>query len=173
MGTQIELRVLTPEDYPSLGDILNDQETMTDLVLYFKRKNWSESEIKKRHDHFLQLHSENRGVTFVVVLKSDNTICGTCGFKEIDWDKRESEFGIILSKSVWGQGVSKECHHLSLDYAFDKLDLDLVYFNTDLQNKRMQKNFTKMGIEKVEQTDDGFLRYEIHRSRWIELKEYL
>ena len=52
-----------------------------------------------------------------------NEWLGICGLREIDWDKREGEFGIIVHPKYWRQGYSLEAHLELLTYSFETLGL--------------------------------------------------
>ena len=68
-----------------------------------------------------------------------NEIVGNCGLKNIDFNEGLAEFGIILLRSSWGKGYSKEAQLLCLDYAFNELKLIELSFHTDENNSKMKK----------------------------------
>lgn len=109
---------------------------------------------------------EGRGIHWVIYSLTDKRIVGSCGFKNIDKDLQQGEFGIILHRMVWGKGHAIESHLLCLKYGFEIMKLRRIYFNTDVCNKRMQRFFEKIGIRYVGEAGEGYPRYEILQSEW-------
>jgi RimJ/RimL family protein N-acetyltransferase len=164
-GHSINLALLDTQYYPGLKNILNDSETMGSLIRYFGRTTWTDEEIFERHEKFRDEHTRGTGISWVVLSKQGKVV-GNCGLKNIDQEKSEAEFGIILDKSVWGTSVVTESHMLSLKYAFEKLGLKRVTFITDKDNQRMKGYFEKIGVSLVGETEDHYLQYEVQSSEW-------
>lgn len=160
-GRAVCLRTHLKEDYPYLKSVLNDQETMSALHQYFGVIDWTDEMIQKRYEKFLEDQKHGKALSFTVIFKKNNNIVGSCGFKNIDQVEEKAEFGLILHRSVWGKGACADCHLLCLDYAFEKLKLQKIYFTTDNHNYRMQGFFKKVGISQVDKTSEGYLYYEL------------
>ena len=154
-------------------NVLNDTTTMHNLIPYFGTSVWTDEMIQSRSNKYQDL--ENRGEAKFYFVKSSPhpDVVGQCGFKNIDKQNQEAEFGIILHQSVWGQGVAKQCHLLCLEQAFENMGLKRITFVTDYTNSKMQKFFTKHGITRVENSAKEAYEYEILAHDWPSVKTSL
>ncbi len=100
-GKKILLRHAEPKDYPSFFEILNDQVTMQHLIPFFGRDTWTIEQVAQRYKDFELRRQKGEGLPFAVILQ-DGTVAGSCGFRIINKTGQEAEFGLILSKTVWG-----------------------------------------------------------------------
>ncbi len=169
-GTMVELRRHRPTDYPLLREILNDQETMKALQPYFGITHWSVAKVRERYEKF---DSDPRALSFTVLERPTGKIVGNSGFKNLDSDTGRGEFGLILHKSVWGKGISNECHLLGLDFGFHVLGLKQIYFTTDEWNHRMRRFFEKYRIPQIETTEEDCLYFELSHQEWPATRELL
>ncbi len=173
-GSLISLRPPEKKDYPALGKILNDKITMQALVDYFKTDTWSEKDVEKRYETIFKNRQEGTGLSYAVLLNATNEVVGSCGFKNIDYSKKQAEFGIILDKSTWGKKISTECHLLCLEHGFQVLKFTKVYFTTSVHNNRMKGFFLKHHIVPVSGfTPGGSVRYDLKVSQWPQVRESL
>ncbi len=172
-GKLVSLISPQPADYPALKDILNDQVTMEILIPYFGVTEWTDAMIHDRYEKFRIEEEAGVGTSWAIYCHAAKKIVGNCGFKKIDKKKSEAEFGIIVHRDYWGKGHAGQAVILSLNYAFEDLQLKRVYFITDQKNIRMQKFFEKVGIRFVGHTEDGFLQYETLATEWAKLKKML
>ena len=63
--------------------------------------------------------------------RSLNDWVGICGLREVDWDKGEGEYGIIIHPNYWRQRLSVEAHLAVIDHSFTRLKLKTIKFLTD------------------------------------------
>lgn len=172
-GSLITLRTTRAEDYDQLGEILNDKETMKSLIRYFQKDRWTGVMVKKRYEKFHKEQQEGTGLSYSVILNANGRVVGNCGLKHLSLLDKKAEFGLILDKTVWGTGISKECHFLCLQYAFDVLGLSIIYFITDEHNERMKGFFAKIDIPFKERSPDAYLHYELSKDNWTAVKKHL
>ena len=162
------LRPHEPEDYEDFGVILNDPKTMTSLQHYFQITHWTPELVKRRFELIHAEQSEGLTVSFTVIHGLDHKIVGSCGFKNISRATKSAEFGLILHHTTWGKGIAKECFLLCLNFGFQQLHLDKVFFTTDHHNIRMQNFFRKFGIPRTNANAKGedILTFEVGRQDW-------
>ncbi|MBY0471593.1 GNAT family N-acetyltransferase [bacterium] len=171
---KVFLRPSTPADHPALKDLLNDQKTMAILKAYFKVETWTDELIAARYENYRNKQKLRELLDFVVIDRATDQLIGNCGFNHLEFEKRTSDFGIILHHSVWGKGISSECHRLCLDYGFQNLNFKSVSFVTDEANLRMQGFFTKVGIPLLStNVKEKTRRYEVKRDSWPEVRSKL
>jgi len=172
-GTKIDPAHLPlPRDNPMLKDILNDKETMEGLVTFFRVEEWSDDLIKERYERFKTARENGTGCNYTILLRTTNQIVGSCGFKNIDRERKRAEFGIILHRSAWGIAAA-ESVDLSLSYAFDGLCLHEVYFETDEINVRAKNFCLRRGIPFVGKTSENYLQYSLTSEIWPSVKDKL
>ena len=58
------------------------------------------------------------------------------------------EIGWRLSKQFWGQGLATEGAGACLDFAFDKLGLNVIYSFTPLNNRPSERVMQKIGMQR-------------------------
>lgn len=172
-GSLVCLRTPQEKDYPALQEVLNDEVSMEALFAFFKVKNWTLPMVKERYENFQRQQDLGLGLSYVVIHIFDQKIVGNCGLKNIDLKRGQAEFGIILHQSVWGKGISQECHLLCLNFAFNELKLEKVYFTTDEHNVRMKGFFQKMGIPRVPNPHEDSPYFELAKKDWPRLRENL
>jgi N-acetyltransferase len=92
-------------------------------------------------------------ITYVIRSKSNNIVCGSTGFINIDVNNRQLEIGPTwLSPKVWGTKINIESKYLLLNQCFGN-NIMRVEFRTRETNIRSQK-----AIEKIGGIKEGVLR---------------
>jgi len=128
----------------------------------------------------------NNGDTYAIVLKSENKVIGGIGLHDRNPDNNlaelnQKEIGYVLNPKYWGQGIIPEAVKFLIKYAFDELNLDLIwcgYFDFNTNSKRVNE---KCGFkyrfrknEKLKLLDDKeviTLYYSIFKSEYDESKQ--
>jgi len=91
---------------------------------------------------------------FAVIRKSDGVLVGTTRYAHIDPPNRTMEIGYTLyGKGARRTPVNTECKLLLLRHAFETLDANRVWLQTDKRNERSQKAIARLGA-----TREGELR---------------
>jgi len=167
------LRTPSTKDREAFDDILNDKESMRALIPFFGGKDeWSDEDISSSYNRFTKEAGGTAEMNLAVLEKSSNNVVGCCGFKNIDSKEKTAEFGIILSRSVWGKGISKEAHSLALDWAFKSLGLNEIFFYTDEHNLRMIGFFESHGI-RFKGTKERMQYFIVTQKEWPFIKAKL
>lgn len=147
-GKIIDLKPSKEDDYPAVQKILSDSKTMEHLkyMAHLNEGGWSIGQVREREQKWQEGQSRGTDLHFLAHIKSSGHLAGTCGFKHIDFTHKNAEFGLIIHHPFWGKGVATECHLLALEYAFSKLGLHRIRFETFVTNVRMRSFYENVGI---------------------------
>jgi len=125
----------------------------------------------------------SNGDTYAIVLKSENKVIGSIGLHDRKpeyslAELNQKEIGYVLNPKYWGIGIVPEAVNCLIKYAFDKLDLDLIWcghfdFNTNSKRVnekcgfkyRFRKNDKLRLLDNKEVTT---LYYSISKSEYVE-----
>lgn len=181
-GRYITLRSPKPADYSVMRTILSDPDTMEHLKFMNKaRGGWTLTEVQERYERSMA-HPDFGRIMLIIESNETGNVVGDCGFSNIVIDHRRAEFGLVLDRAVWGTRVCKECHLLSLEYGFEKLNLRRIEWATSENNARMRRFLENIGanLECVRrdywvdgETATNECVYTVFREQWPSVKEYL
>ncbi|WP_250675522.1 GNAT family N-acetyltransferase (plasmid) [Paraclostridium ghonii] len=124
----------------------------------------------------------NNNDTYAIVLKSENKVIGGIGLHNRKPDEKlknleQREIGYVLNPTYWGNGYAPEAANCLLNYAFNELNLDLIWcghFDFNSNSKRVSEKcgfkykFTK--DEKLKLLDNKEVKtlyYNILKSEYI------
>ena len=84
-------------------------------------------------------------IAFLVYVEEE--FIGTVGLYAINWVARTADFRIFLGdKGCWGKGLGTEATKLVLDYAFNKLNLQMIGLGVNTANKAAYRVYEKAGF---------------------------
>ena len=94
------------------------------------------------------LYGNKEGIRWVIILKRDNNVIGTCGYN--NWIKRSSrgEIGYELGRKYWGNGFASEAVKKILNYGFKKMNLNRIEAFTVQESISSIKLLKKLGFKK-------------------------
>ena len=138
-GELIELRPLTPADWPDLFAVASDP-----LI-------WEQHPESDRYkeDFFKIFFSDalESGGAFVIVDPKNQQIIGSTRFFGHDLEKSEIEIGwTFLARKYWGGRYNRELKQLMLDHAFKFVESVIFYVGEN--NIRSQRATEKIGVVK-------------------------
>ena len=121
---------------------------------------------------------------FAVIRKSDGVLVGTTRYAHVDPPNRTIEIGYTLyGKGARRTPVNTECKLLLLRHAFETLQANRVWLQTDKRNERSQKAIARLGATREGELRnervlaDGHLRtsviFGITRDEWPSVRERL
>jgi RimJ/RimL family protein N-acetyltransferase len=120
VSERLYLRPLEPaQDYHAYSTWLNDEEVRRFFSVYPT----SDTRGRERLDN---LYKDFKHIIFGVVLKSDNTLIGLVGLKDIHLLNQSAEFYNIIDRSAWGKGYGTEATKLMIHYGFMELNLNRI-----------------------------------------------
>lgn len=143
VSTKVVLRPIDIDDTHLIVAWRNDPAVRGNLI---SQDSISES------DHMAWLEREvfaGRCAQFIVCLSDgcQDVPVGTTFIKNIDCNEGCGEFGIILGeKNARGKGYSSEAMRLILEYAFETLDLSMIYLTVFADNIPGIRTYEKMGF---------------------------
>ena len=87
-----------------------------------------------------------KDLEFAVVLRESGELIGDTGLYDIDWIARTAESGYWLYRAEdRGKGYGTEANLLLLEYAFERLGLNMIWAWVKAQNPRSQAAIRKQG----------------------------
>jgi ribosomal-protein-alanine N-acetyltransferase len=110
---------------------------------------------------------------FAMILRSDDTLIGYCGFlhQEVD-SKKEIEIGYRLDRDFWNRGLTTEAARAVRDHGFGDLKLERVISLIHPENHASRRVAEKNGmILEKETTFRGFptFVFAITQQQWLQL----
>lgn len=141
IGERVYLRMFTPEDGAIMRDAsLTDTEFAHDprtprsaMAAAARFAKQSESELP-------------RNITFAIMLRENDELIGRNELDYLDLVHRSAETGTELFRPEHrGRGYGTEAKHLLLSYAFDVLNLHMVWSNVWEENPRSRAALLKQG----------------------------
>lgn len=119
---RLYLREMTQDDFPSLCNILQDEETM-----YAYEGAFTDSEAQEWMDRQLGRYQKWGFGLWAVILKETEEMIGQCGLTMQPWKEEEVlEIGYLLNRSHWHKGYAIEAAKACKQYAFAILKADEV-----------------------------------------------
>jgi len=95
---------------------------------------------------------------------------GNCVYYNIDDDKGEAEFGIMIgNRNYWDKGYGTDAVTTLLNYIFRQTKLNRIHLKTLDSNPRAHRCFEKCGFVpcgKLTENGYNFTLMDIHRRRW-------
>jgi len=149
-GDRIRFRHAERSDIPIFVDWLNDPEVRQGIIMYLpvsqvEEEGWFENMCKRPVDERI-LCIEVRQPAAEGKPESWKHI-GNCGFNDMDWRNRSSEFGIMIGdKTAWNQGYGTEAVKLLLKLAFETLNLNRIFLRVFQTNPRAIRAYEKAGF---------------------------
>jgi RimJ/RimL family protein N-acetyltransferase len=152
VGERLYLRPLEPgQDNHAYSTWINEEEVRR----YFSIYPTSDARGKERLENLYKTFTH---IIFGVALKSDNTLIGLVGLKDINLLNQSAEFYNIIDRSAWGKGYGTEATKLMIRYGFLELNLNRI------QTQDMDDNIGgQRADEKAGFTYEGTMREVIPR----------
>ena len=119
---RLYLRELKEDDFDSLCEILQDEETM-----YAYEGAFSDSEAWEWLDRQISRYQKWNFGLWAVILKENDKLIGQCGLTMQPWKETEVlEIGYLLNRAYWHKGFATEAAEACKKYAFDILQAEEV-----------------------------------------------
>lgn len=141
-----ELCYLSPvcfDEIEKYTEWVNDMETGLYLLL-------ASNVIDVNKERNIVEYLTKNDIIMAIVEKETNKSIGICGLHNRNEVHRTATFGIFLGdKNYWGHGIGTEATMLTLDYAFNVLNLNSVSLEVIDFNKRAIRSYEKCGFQYV------------------------
>jgi len=169
-GEKVQLRAITPKDFPRLVAWSADAEVNRYLegdypLSLAECETWLQKAASSRHTQ-----------RFAVVSRHDGELIGDIELDHITWRSGDAELRIrIGERSRWDQGYGTDAVTALLSHAFLSMHLSRVYLRVYSANHRAIRCYEKAGFKKEGRisrpAEDGQLR-EVYLMRILK-KEYM
>ena len=122
---------------------------------------------------FVQKQYTERGIgRFATIEKSSGDFIGWSGLK-LNSDKKETlngkthfyDIGYRYIPRFWGKGYAIESSIVTLEYGFNKLNIETICGAAEIENIASNKVLQKIGLKFINQFD-----FEDVKANWYELK---
>lgn len=152
----IYLTPMTPEMYYDyFKEYENDPDLWIDKTKYTPYE-YSDEKVEK----YIQRQIDLNRITLAIM--KDDEIVGEVVVKNIE-DRKCATLGICLKNAKYkDQGIGTKAERLAIKYAFDDLDIPVLYADSIQPNTRSQHVLEKVGFKFIKE-DAEFKYYRIDR----------
>lgn len=145
------LREIVPSDLDGMFELDSDPEVHRHLG----NKTVSDKNQIAQTINFVRQQYIDLGIgRWAIIDKRTNDFIGWTGLKFVteltNGHKNYYDLGYRLRRNYWGQGIATETALISLDYAFNNLELDEVYAAASCENLASNKILQKIGMSFIE-----------------------
>lgn len=175
ISDRLGFREWSIDDLDAMSEICADKEVMEYFPSTLSREQTNEL-IAKRQRKFI----ENGFCYFAVEIIETKELIGFIGIEKQDYDARfESPFidiGWRLKRSTWNKGYATEGAKRCLQYAFEALNLPVIYSIATEKNVKSMHVMKKIGMKKLHSFKHPLLNdfpdfqtciaYKITRENW-------
>jgi UDP-4-amino-4,6-dideoxy-N-acetyl-beta-L-altrosamine N-acetyltransferase len=157
-GERINLLELKEEDNPLIVKWRNKDEVRRNLLSH------SILTLESQQIWFEDYQKDDTDQTFIIFVKEDEEKIGTVSLNDIDMEKKDSEYGIMIGEQKYlGKGYAKEATIMILKYAFEHLLLNRVTLKVLDNNLPAIKLYDKLGFKVEEKIkEDDYFEGESH-----------
>lgn len=170
------LREILPEDVDGMYALDSDHLVQRYLG---NRPIKSKDEAMKVIDHIRKQYVENGIGRWAMVDKQSGDFIGWSGLKLMRELTNNHinyyDLGYRLIRKYWGKGYATESALASLEYGFEKLELQEIFGAAHVDNMASNKILTKLGLERLNSfLYDGALHhwYKFDQKNWEKRKNH-
>jgi RimJ/RimL family protein N-acetyltransferase len=149
---RVLVRPITAADCDALYAVYSDPEVMR----YTSDPPFTDRALMAQFFASVQ-HGYRSGEYYELALvRLPDTVIGTCSLHTFNAAEASAEVGFLLQRAFWRQGLMSEALVLLLQYAFERLQLCVVYADVDEPNTASRGLITKLGFQPVAGTTTQF-----------------
>lgn len=142
-GKKINLRGLRKEDLELYKSWCENPKATMYMETGFRPLNEAEME-----GLYKISTGNNENIVFVIEEASTGHPIGIVGLYLLQWICRRAEFRILIGDHTkHGKGYGTEANVLLLDYAFNKLNMEIVYLGVNTENVGAVKSYERAGFQ--------------------------
>lgn len=156
VGKKVYLRALEKSDLAgNMFQWANDSD-----VTHYMFMGAVPNTMERLEEEYEPLSKSKNDVVFAVIDKETDIHIGNVGLYVINWISRAAEFRIIIGeKGYWNKGYGTEATKLTVEYAFEKLNLNKVWLGVNAEHKGAIRAYERAAF-----VNEGVLRQEIYRN---------
>ena len=157
----MHLRELRFDDAPLMLEWIHDPSVVANLKARFADKT-----LEDCHRFILSSREGESDVHFAIADETDDTYLGTVSLKHVT--EKTAEFAITIRKSAMGTGVSRDAMRAILDYGFERLGLERIFWCVSPENVRAVRFYDKQGYPRSELPEEaeGYSEEEARSYIW-------
>lgn len=133
----MKLRELEKKDAPLMLEWMHDEDVVGNLKGNFKEKSLQDCE-----DFIMSAQNKEKNIHLAIVSDEDEYM-GTVSIKSIDRENNSGEFAITVRKTAMSRGYSWWGMEEIIRLAFEKYNLDSVYWCVSRKNERAVRFYDK------------------------------
>ena len=112
---------------------------------------WPPHKNEEESKEILKMFIDNQD-SYAIVLKTENKVIGGIGIHDRKPDEsitelKQREIGYVVNPKYWGKGIAPEALRCLIEYAFNDLDLDLIWCGHFDFNTNSKKVIEKCGLK--------------------------
>lgn len=144
-GETIILRPITKKDTKKIVEWRNNDRVFQNFI-------FSEKFTEDMHNHWMDTKVKSGEVVqFIICVRETNKEIGSVYFRDIDYKKGVAEYGIFIGDDAeTGKGYGKEAAKLALEYAFNVLDLKMIFLRVFADNVSAVSSYKAAGFVETE-----------------------
>lgn len=149
---------------------------------------WPAYTDKNKAEERLLLESEKEH-QFAIVFKADNKVIGSIELMDCKLDRypnlniepNAKEIGFVLSENYWKKGIMTEAAKALVDFAFNVLDVDVIYIGHAEANVGSGKVQDKVGFKVIgtlpnyriwtDGQSTNLIERKLTKNEWLELNK--
>ena len=162
---RVRLRPFTLEDTLTMHQIINGK----DVLKYFPgSKTVTEAQVQRMIERIQAHWQENGYGLWATELRASGALLGRCGLQHLE-ETDEVEIDFIFSRDYWGNGFATEAGRASLQYGFERLDLQTIVGIVHPENLASQRVLEKIEMAQIEKTEYfgmACFKYEAQQTEW-------
>lgn len=161
----MRLRDLELKDAPLMLEWMHDEDVVGKLKGNFKEKTLTDAEA------FILASANKEKDIHLAIVSDEDEYMGTVSLKSIDRKNNSAEFAITVRKSAMGRGYSWYGMEEIIRLAFEKYELESVYWCVSRRNERAVRFYDKHNFHEAVDISDSILeRYEgIRDLKWYSI----
>jgi [ribosomal protein S5]-alanine N-acetyltransferase len=150
------LRAFNSNDAPAVQQLAGRRE-IADTTISIPHP-YSEAQAREWIMGAAKARADGRGAVFALELKSDRTLIGAVGLRDMSPEHLHAELGFWIGINWWGHGYATEATRRVLAYGFEELKLNRIYAFHMTRNPASGRVMQKIGMKQ-----EGLLRQAVRK----------
>jgi RimJ/RimL family protein N-acetyltransferase len=153
---RLVLRPFSPDDAPDLARLAGRRE-IADTTISIPHP-YSEEQARQWITSNADPHTLARFVLLGVESKSEATLVGSIGLRDVEVEHAQAEMGFWIAVECWGKGYATEAARAVLAFGFEQLALNRIYAHHMVRNPASGAVLARIGMKQ-----EGLLRQRVRK----------